>query len=86
MQTYQDKVNKLASLLKERKYVVVLTGAGISTESGLPDFRSSGGLWDGEKPEEISHWSAVGTEKFKNFFLNGLKKLSHTLQILLIKS
>lgn len=42
-------------LIKQSKKIVVFTGAGMSTESGLPDFRSSGGLWDGKDPMEISH-------------------------------
>jgi NAD-dependent deacetylase len=36
---------RLAALLVERQPCVVLTGAGVSTESGIPDFRSPGGLW-----------------------------------------
>src|SRR5258706_4302752 len=35
----------LARLIAEAKRVVVFTGAGISTESGIPDFRSPGGIW-----------------------------------------
>ncbi|HEX3954107.1 MAG TPA: Sir2 family NAD-dependent protein deacetylase [Stellaceae bacterium] len=35
----------LARLIDEAKRVVVFTGAGISTESGIPDFRSPGGIW-----------------------------------------
>lgn len=38
-------VKDLAQTLKHAKYTVVLTGAGVSTESGIPDFRSSRGLW-----------------------------------------
>jgi NAD-dependent deacetylase len=38
-------VERLAELFRERGPAVVLTGAGISTESGIPDFRSAGGLW-----------------------------------------
>jgi NAD-dependent deacetylase len=34
--------------------VVVLTGAGISAESGLPTFRDSDGLWEGNRPEEVA--------------------------------
>jgi len=34
----------LASLLRDAKRAVVFTGAGISTESGIPDFRSPGGI------------------------------------------
>ena len=36
---------RLAELIRERQPCVVLTGAGVSTESGIPDFRSPGGLW-----------------------------------------
>src|ERR671916_1785652 len=36
---------RLADLIVERQPCVVLTGAGVSTESGIPDFRSPGGLW-----------------------------------------
>jgi NAD-dependent protein deacetylase/lipoamidase len=35
----------LKAMLAEAKHVVVFTGAGISTESGIPDFRSPGGIW-----------------------------------------
>jgi NAD-dependent deacetylase len=34
--------------------VVVLTGAGISAESGLPTFRDSDGLWEGHRPEQVA--------------------------------
>jgi NAD-dependent deacetylase len=40
----------LARLIEEARRVVVFTGAGISTESGIPDFRSPGGVWSKMKP------------------------------------
>ena len=40
-----DRIGKLAQWLHESKYLVVFTGAGISTESGLRDFRGPDGLW-----------------------------------------
>lgn len=40
----------LARLIDEAHRVVVFTGAGISTESGIPDFRSPGGVWSKMKP------------------------------------
>ena len=36
---------ELSQLLAESERAVVFTGAGISTESGIPDFRSPGGVW-----------------------------------------
>ena len=44
----------LVSLLLERQPCVVLTGAGISTESGIPDFRSPGGIWADVDPFEVA--------------------------------
>jgi len=41
-----DTVEQLKELIGEASNIVILTGAGISTESGVPDFRSPGGLWE----------------------------------------
>jgi NAD-dependent deacetylase len=43
-----------ARLLADARDLVVLTGAGISTESGIPDFRSPGGLWTRYDPRELT--------------------------------
>ena len=43
-------IEKAAELLVRAKHAVVLTGAGISTESGVPDFRSEGGIWERYDP------------------------------------
>jgi NAD-dependent deacetylase len=40
----------LASLIRQSSRAVAFTGAGLSTESGIPDFRSPGGLWTQNKP------------------------------------
>lgn len=42
--------DELARLIRNAGRVVVFTGAGISTESGIPDFRSPGGVWSKMKP------------------------------------
>ena len=47
-------VARLAELLERRRPCVVLTGAGISTESGIPDFRSAGGIWAQYDPAEVA--------------------------------
>jgi NAD-dependent deacetylase len=41
---------RLASLIASARRAVVFTGAGVSTESGIPDFRSPGGIWSRMKP------------------------------------
>jgi NAD-dependent deacetylase len=43
-------VDRLRDLIAASRKAVVFTGAGISTESGIPDFRSPGGIWSRHKP------------------------------------
>jgi len=47
--------DRIADLILEAKRVVVFTGAGVSTESGLPDFRSPGGIWDRFDPDDFTY-------------------------------
>ena len=49
---------KLQALLADCTRAVVFTGAGISTESGIPDFRSPGGLWTKNAPIEFQDFMA----------------------------
>ena len=44
-QNLDNRIQTLAQWLYEARYLVVFTGAGISTESGLPDFRGPDGMW-----------------------------------------
>ncbi|MAI11977.1 MAG: NAD-dependent deacetylase [Rhodospirillaceae bacterium TMED167] len=45
-----DPQEAFRALLADSRHVVMFTGAGISTESGIPDFRSPGGIWTRNKP------------------------------------
>ena len=57
--TLDSKTDELAGLLREAERAVVLTGAGISVPSGIPDFRSPGtGMWEGVDPMEVAHIDA----------------------------
>jgi NAD-dependent deacetylase len=46
MDSFDDRIKYAISLLKASGFVMAFTGAGISTESGISDFRSKGGVWD----------------------------------------
>lgn len=53
-QDMKEKIARVAKMIAETKRIVVFTGAGVSTESGIPDFRSPGGLWTKFDPEDFT--------------------------------
>ena len=58
--SHKKLIEQAAAWVLESHSTVCLTGAGISTESGIPDFRSKGGIWDRFDPKdfEIRRWLA----------------------------
>jgi NAD-dependent SIR2 family protein deacetylase len=50
---------KVAELIVNAKKLVVFTGAGVSTESGIPDFRSPGGIWERFDPDDFTYQKFV---------------------------
>ncbi|SHG00338.1 SIR2 family NAD-dependent protein deacylase [Ornithinibacillus halophilus] len=64
-------MEKIAHLIKNSTSTVIFTGAGMSTESGLPDFRSKNrGLWGKFNPDELANVDALenNQEEFVNFY------------------
>jgi len=53
--TRSEGIGRLASWIEQARHTVALTGAGVSTESGIPDFRSpDGGLWNDVDPMDVA--------------------------------
>lgn len=62
MRNLEERVHRLVQWMFEAKYLVVFTGAGISTESGLPDFRGPDGIWTRQAkglPSKLRPFSSV---------------------------
>jgi len=55
---FEDSVEQLREMLVAAKCGIVFTGAGISTESGIPDFRGPGGIWTKYRPIEFQEFLA----------------------------
>jgi NAD-dependent deacetylase len=55
-QTIEDRIRTAVSLIRGASAVVAMTGAGISTESGIPDYRGPGGVWETQKPPTIGDY------------------------------
>ena len=54
----EEKIEELAAQVCESRYAVAFSGAGISTESGIPDFRGPQGIWTKMRPIELQEFLA----------------------------
>lgn len=73
----QNSIQQLAQWLSESRHVVAFTGAGISTPSGIPDFRSDqSGLWENVNPMEVA--SIHGFRRNPNAFFKWVHPLAQT--------
>jgi len=71
-QVNMDKsIKDAAELMKNRKQCVVLTGAGISAESGIPTFRSRGGLWEKYDPAVYASIDVFKVDPSKYWTIRG---------------
>lgn len=73
-----DAIPELAQAWRRSHSAVVLTGAGASTDSGLPDFRSKDGLWSGIDPMKLASLTALRNNpvEFYRFYRQRLAKLA----------
>jgi NAD-dependent deacetylase len=76
--TAEGALERLTALVERRRPCVVLTGAGISTESGVPDFRSAGGIWAEFDPLEVATLDAflAQPERVWEFYALRLRDLA----------
>lgn len=75
---FRESLQTAISLLRHAEYVVALTGAGISTHSGIPDFRSPhSGLWETHDPIEVA--SLYGFRRHPEHFYDWIRPLAHTI-------
>ena len=58
----KEQLKQIAEWIIASKRVVVFSGAGLSTESGIPDFRSPGGVWDKYNPEDFYFQNFMASE------------------------
>jgi len=72
--TVQEKLNTAAELMREAAKIVALTGAGISTESGIPDFRSPGSAWMADPP--VSYQDFISKPEAREQYWRSRRNLS----------
>lgn len=62
-QAHDAMLDRVAVAICKARKIVVFTGAGVSTESGIPDFRSPGGLWSAFRPSDFTYDKFVASEE-----------------------
>mgnify|MGYP000962090879 CR=1 FL=1 len=72
-----EKLELLSSWIKGSKNTVIFTGAGMSTESGIPDFRSKSGWWKNIDPTTVASTRALKSnyELFRDFYIMRINTL-----------
>ena len=70
----EDLINAAAEMIIGSQKVVVFTGAGVSTESGIPDFRSPGGIWTQFDPDDFTFQKFVSDPEARKKHWQLLKK------------
>lgn len=76
---YEQEVTQAANLLRKSRYAVAMTGAGISTPSGLPDFRSrDSGMW--KKVDPIAVASIYGFRRDPSAFFEWIRPLASLMR------
>jgi NAD-dependent deacetylase len=63
--TLEETSEEIAQLIVQSQRIVVFTGAGISTESGIPDFRGPNGLWTKVDPSDFTYQRFVGDREVR---------------------
>ncbi len=61
----EDVVKEAAEVITNSNKTVVFTGAGASTESGVPDFRSPGGIWDQFDPDSMTYQNFLSSSELR---------------------
>jgi len=75
-----EMIEKGAKMIKEAQKILVFSGAGLSTESGIPDFRSEGGLWEKYDPMDFYYQKIISDERARTKYWEMIKDVYGILQ------
>jgi len=64
----RDEIEAVARLIHDSRKIVAFTGAGISTESGIPDFRSPGGIWSRYNQDDLTYQKFRSHERYRKLY------------------
>ncbi len=68
-----ELIEKGTRIIEKARKILVFTGAGLSTESGIPDFRSEGGLWEKYDPTDFYYQKIISDERARTKYWEMIK-------------
>ena len=74
-----NQIDAVSDIILKSSKIVVFTGAGVSTESGVSDFRSPGGIWDRFDPSELNYQNFLASEANREKYWDFYKQLWPTM-------
>jgi NAD-dependent deacetylase len=80
MEVKMEPIETVADMIVAAGKVVIFTGAGFSTESGIPDFRSPGGVWDKFDPSELNYQNILRSEEIREKYWRMHKMMWETIR------
>ncbi|MBN1369351.1 MAG: NAD-dependent deacylase [Dehalococcoidaceae bacterium] len=76
----ENRLSLIAELILASRHAVIFTGAGVSTESGIPDFRSPGGIWDRFDQSAFNYSSFLSSRLSRQAHWELFRTLSHHIE------
>ncbi|MGZ3512418.1 MAG: SIR2 family NAD-dependent protein deacylase [Thermodesulfobacteriota bacterium] len=77
----EKELLQIAQWIISSKKLVVFSGAGLSTESGIPDFRSPGGVWDKYDPEDFYFQNFIASEASREKYWEMATEMYETIRM-----
>ncbi|RME63287.1 MAG: NAD-dependent deacylase [Nitrospirae bacterium] len=77
MEGFRERIQKSLSIIRDSSYITAFTGAGISTESGIPDFRSPGGVW--ERYRIVTYQEFLSSSEARKYYWKMKKEFTEQL-------
>jgi len=75
-----ELIEKGAEMIRQSQKILVFSGAGLSTESGIPDFRSPGGLWEKYDPMDFYYQKILSDERARTKYWEMIKDVYGILE------
>jgi len=76
----KDQIAAIVELIVNSRRFVVFTGAGVSTESGIPDFRSPGGIWEKYDPDDFTYQRFLSSEEAREKYWKMSTEFYHSMK------